>query len=409
MLLCRLCIAILFFLLSHVSFAKRYSVSYDNHHISAKTWEEVDISWYNKFNPKKPNYARLLRPIIYAHHYGLVQHGQIRMNLSEFGVPNADVTIDKVKPLYQKSISTDKQLSSLTSNVIGLFVHQTNDVRTYRFRDSKGSISIIHATPNHPFYVENLHAYVPINMVSDTDKLMGHSDKIVHLSCSQGKHIHCGLPYRRGKTTTVYNIEVYQHHIYRVSKNEILVHNGGCGDIPVDSIKLRKFVHEASSYRALTEGKTSARLCALYCKLTTQFLIGEIDEFPKNEIDASLAMMHEADEAGKHSLVGSLNEDLDRYIAQVQNIDGDIPAQLDTFREGYYTANIRIYNNEGGSNHAVNFYLDHKGIITMIDSRHGYFDIFNSEAYLEIINRNSGYKANFNRIGILGMNHLFKP
>ena len=54
------------------AFAKHYSLPYDNIPISAKTWEEIDIVWPNKFNRSKPNHGRLLRPINYARHHRLV-------------------------------------------------------------------------------------------------------------------------------------------------------------------------------------------------------------------------------------------------------------------------------------------------------------------------------------------------
>ena len=48
--------------------------------------------------------------------------------------------------------------------------------------------------------------------------------------------MHCGTPYRKGKIITVYNIEVYQQHNYKISKLGILVHND-CRDDAAKTIQ----------------------------------------------------------------------------------------------------------------------------------------------------------------------------
>ena len=136
--------------------AHDYVVPYDNVPITAKTWEEVDIQWHD-------GHAELLRPIIYASKHGLITRHHLYIDLSEFGVPHVKITVSNVKPLTKWRVH---QLLQDKQPVIGIYIHQTKNVRTYRFKDLQGNLSTIHATPNHPFYVTNLHMYVPISHIT---------------------------------------------------------------------------------------------------------------------------------------------------------------------------------------------------------------------------------------------------
>jgi len=198
---------------------------YDKVPITAKTWEEIDIAWNNSCNKSKPNTAKLLRPIQYAKTHGLVRGGHVQMNLTEFGVPHAHIIVTKVKPLTKAMLNGIVHLRPGAKPVIGLYIHQTNDVRTYHFRDNNGDITTLHATPNHPFYVKNLKTYMPITNITSNMILQGKNHHNIYLICKDRKHYHCGTPYRKGKITTVYNIEVYQQHVYRIGRSQILAHN----------------------------------------------------------------------------------------------------------------------------------------------------------------------------------------
>ena len=193
--------------------------------ITAKTWDEVDISWYNPFNPKQPNAAQLLRPINYIKQTGLIINRKLFMDLSEFGVPEAKVTVSAIHPIPQQTIDKMYRLSKSTKPIIGVYVHQTDDVRMYHFIDRKGHISIIHATPNHPFYVSSLRAYIPITQITNTMSLTGNHDQKVYLICPPHQYNHCGTAYRPHKVKTVYNLEIYRHHFFRVGEYHIKVHN----------------------------------------------------------------------------------------------------------------------------------------------------------------------------------------
>ena len=193
--------------------AHDYVVSYDNVRITAQKWEEIGIKWDN-------GYGKLLRPISYAEKHGLTA-GECRyFNLTEFGVPHAKITITYTKPLLKWQVH---QLLHDKQPVIGIYIHQTKDVRTYRFTDKHGHISTLNVTPNHPFYVKSLHAYLPISHITNTMSLDGVHHQSLYLLCL--RHQHCGVIYEPNKFKTVYNLEVAQQHFFRVGLDEIKVHN----------------------------------------------------------------------------------------------------------------------------------------------------------------------------------------
>lgn len=223
---CRMIAPILALLLVHftITYAKIYPAFHDIVPISAKTWEEVDIAWYNKFNPKKPNYAHLLRSIRYIKQHYYFQGKHLVYGAASKSIrPNA--IIMAVKPIGRTSLLNLQSFGGNAQFVTGLYVHETNNVRTYQFMNPQGQRSILHATPNHPFYVRQLHTFIPISEVSPKMALVGKAGEVTHLICSIGKRHYCGTPYHGHKATWVYNIEVYQDHIYRVGTLSIKVHN----------------------------------------------------------------------------------------------------------------------------------------------------------------------------------------
>jgi len=180
--------------------------SYDKIPITAKTWEEINIAWRNPYSKNQPDTAKLLRPINYAKIHGLRLHGHIHMNLAELGVPNKHVWITAIKPLAIREVYHLNHLPRSEKPVIGLYIHQTKNIHTYTFIDEKKQVSKIHATPNHRFYVKSLHRFLPITDISSSMVLLGKNNQTVRLLCLKNKSIHCGMPYRKGKITTVYNI-----------------------------------------------------------------------------------------------------------------------------------------------------------------------------------------------------------
>ena len=242
--------------LAHYCSAQDYVVPYDNVPITPKTWEEIDIDWPNSYDKTTHNTAQLLRPIDYAHRHRLIKGHHLLLNLTEFGVPYANITVTQVKPLTAGKVH---QLHHDQQPVIGIYIHQTKDVRTYRFTDQQGKLSTVHATPNHPFYVTNLHAYVAISHITDTMPLDGRQHQPMYLVCPLHHHRHCGTPYRPHKIKTVYNLEIYQRHHYLVGKPRILVHNCNLGvaknikpiEMPeLTSFDLREKLFEGGQSRA---------------------------------------------------------------------------------------------------------------------------------------------------------------
>lgn len=218
-----LILALLFVHIS-ITYAKIYPVSYDNVPISTKTWEEIDIAWYNKFNPKKPNHAHLLRPIRYIKQHHSLQGRQLVYDATLKSIrPNA--VIVAAKPIAKASLISLHHSGANTQLVTGLYVHETNNVRTYRFINAQGQRSILHATPNHPFYVKQLHRFIPISQVTSKMTLVGKAGEAIHLKCPYRRKSSCSLPYHHPQPVWVYNIEVQKKHVYRVGKNELLVHN----------------------------------------------------------------------------------------------------------------------------------------------------------------------------------------
>jgi hypothetical protein len=80
---------------------------------------------------------------------------------------------------------------------------------------SDGTESTITATPEHPFYAEELDAYVPAKHLSRRGCLRAESGSEVRFE---------GSAYRAGEVP-VYNIEVAVGHNYFVSQEKVLVHN----------------------------------------------------------------------------------------------------------------------------------------------------------------------------------------
>ena len=218
--------------------AVKTPISYDHVPFSTKTWEEVDLSWENPFDKQHPNTAQLLRPIEYINRHDLSPgNTDVKIDLTEFGVPRAQVWVTDVKPLTLVGDNSSKRPSDHEKNfVIGLYQHEVANVRTYTFMDEKGHETKIHATPNHRFYVLGK-GYVPLNQISNKMQLLDiHGDR-VSLHCRNKRQgTHCGVPYRQGKKTWVYNIEVYQEHRYFIGEQAILAHNPCQVDYNIDEL-----------------------------------------------------------------------------------------------------------------------------------------------------------------------------
>ena len=111
--------------------------------------------------------------------------------------------------------------------VKALFIRHALNVKVYQFKNMiTGSISTIKATDNHPFYLENKKAFVPIGCVSSSDRLITATGQAVRLVCPENRKKHCGTSYKNNKPVVVFNMGVNKKYTYFVGdNNHILVHN----------------------------------------------------------------------------------------------------------------------------------------------------------------------------------------
>ena len=201
--------------------------SYDLMAITPSTWKKVDLSYIDQINGKAyPAQIQLLRPITWLQKHNMDQVGnKVTLSIPEFGIDNIYATVNKVASVQLNTVNIDWSKTK-SRPVIGKFKRYASDVRTYRFKDSEGHIETINATPNHPFYVQNKQAFMPISQVSATDQLLMQSGEQVHLICESGKKKSCGKQYNHNsEPVVVYNLEVYRKHTYYVGQRKILVHN----------------------------------------------------------------------------------------------------------------------------------------------------------------------------------------
>ena len=157
------------------------------------------------------------------------QQGYINVNDSEKTESHKNTTTDahiiSIKPV---AVNAQKPLAYKGRNIVtGLFMQHTVNVRRYTFKDiTTGKTGTINATANHPFYVKNRSAFIPIEKVTNSDNLITETGQSVKLICPENRKNHCGLPYGDGQPRPVYNLQIAHRHTYFVGKNyKILVHN----------------------------------------------------------------------------------------------------------------------------------------------------------------------------------------
>ena len=205
-----------------VLFLLSISVSY----IKAETLEHIVFEWPNPYNMLHPNRIELLRPEGYAHQHGLKKSTYYRVTRSKnmaFPERVKLITIDKYKTVNNRN-------KNQYAMVTGTFIHQSETVKVWRFIDEHRHITVLNATDNHPFYVKNLHAFLPIKDITSKMSLDAGAHTL-HLLCRN--RLNCGQPFHSDKPVYVYNIEVKKRHVYRVGEENILVHN--CSELTTDN------------------------------------------------------------------------------------------------------------------------------------------------------------------------------
>lgn len=247
--------------------------SYDNEVITPATWQQVELKYLDVINGKEyPAEIRLLRPVDWLEENNMDQAGSmVNLSLEEFGIVNVNAEVMAIKPAAL-DISTVDWAKSKARPVIGTFKRYAEDVRTYTFKDEHGNIDKINATPNHPFYVRNKDDFIAIDDISVSDELVTNLGKEVRLVCPIGKNAGCGEQYNKdGKPVLVYNLEVYQQHIYYVG-NGVLVHNACTGrniaGEEIDSDVIADNVMDTASLTRLCIGMA----CAASNTVSTKFI-----------------------------------------------------------------------------------------------------------------------------------------
>ena len=226
-----------------------------SHIVSLRGWKTVDIDYYHDIKVDNINinaakkyshctrsshnantlrcegHARLMRPADIIEQWLKEQnmHGYFLFTVKEFNMKAVhghiiSVSNNKHHIFYRHHYNVNANANIVT----GLFVRYTNQIKKYRFITvKKNKISEIKATPNHPFYVVNKRAFIPISKINPTkDIMVNNKGESIRLLCLHGHVKHCGINYHHELLVPVYNLEIFNAHNYFVGKNRILVHNG---------------------------------------------------------------------------------------------------------------------------------------------------------------------------------------
>ncbi len=208
-------------------------INYDLEAITPTTWQKVELKYSDVFNGKRyPAEIKLLRPVKWLKDNDMDKVGnKVNLSIPEFGVRSVHATVTAIKATTLNTSKID-WFRMNSRPVIGRFVRYAPIVKTYTFKNvNTGRITTINATPNHPFYVENKYKFVPIEDVTSNDRLVNSAGQVIKLICNNGQNKHCGKLYNtNGKPIPVYNVEVYQKHVYFIGDDRVLVHNV-CGKL----------------------------------------------------------------------------------------------------------------------------------------------------------------------------------
>ena len=138
--------------------------------------------------------------------------------------------ISKVTPLVFPEVNPINKNTDLAASpyaqVTGLFIRHVLNVRRYTFKNlATNTVFFVKATPEHPVYSVNRHAFIAISALLPEENLLSSAGDRIRLLCPQGIKNSCGTIADRGKITRVYNIETSQRHTYFVQGEKLLVHN----------------------------------------------------------------------------------------------------------------------------------------------------------------------------------------
>ena len=242
-------------------FAHNNPLSYEVFPVNRGIWKEVHIV-YNQDFPYKQNYSKqnikgckktyispvsnnktetkktipalrcvehikLLRPDKIVRQWFKIQNKKhfFPLTLSTFNFVNIHAQITGIYPVKsgnQQHFSHNGQ----TKIVIGQFKRHTINIKKYTFKNmTTGKTTTVNATPEHPVYVKNRAAFIPVDLLLSTDYLLSNAGHEIRLICPENRIQHCGTSLHNNIPLPVYNLEIDNNHTYFVSDIRLLVHN----------------------------------------------------------------------------------------------------------------------------------------------------------------------------------------
>ena len=149
------------------------------------------------------------------------QQGYIDLTLKEAGIEHAKAHIISIIPSAPGKLGKDSNAQWVT----GIFKRHALNTGDYTFKNTDtGQLSIIHATPNHLFYLKNRRTFLPVRDITEKDTLItvnGNSIKLVNFRANTGV-----IGDRKTNIPVwTYNFEVWKKHTYFAGSDKILVHN----------------------------------------------------------------------------------------------------------------------------------------------------------------------------------------
>ena len=208
----------------------------------ATVMEHIVLEWFNPYNFRHPNRIELLRSSGYSRQHRLIKNAYVNMPFEKKQGLSHKVKVVSI----EKYRMGNSRKNNAYEPVTGIFIHQVKHLKTWHFVDQSNHITFLNATDNHPFYVKNLHAFLPIKDITPQMPLDANGQTI-HLLC-HGALNHCGKPYDSGRAVYVYNIEVGDRHVYRVGSEGILVHNCAAAIKKDKQLRFSDTVEDVSFY-----------------------------------------------------------------------------------------------------------------------------------------------------------------
>ena len=152
--------------------------------------------------------------------------GHINLDVPGYGAHPIKVDITSIKPASLTGVFLHKKNTLKKGQVTGIYRRYVSVVKTYQLKNvNTGVVSIVHATPNHPFYVLNRKKFVALDNITPEDEMLTSTGNKVQMQCPPGCLSHCGKIWHKGIPTPVYNLEIYHNHTYFTGADRVLVHN----------------------------------------------------------------------------------------------------------------------------------------------------------------------------------------